>query len=42
MKNKTKKAFVFDFDDTLAFTDAGVLVLGPGGVGGASSLVGSS
>jgi FMN phosphatase YigB (HAD superfamily) len=36
MKNKTKKAFVFDFDDTLAFTDAGVLVLGPGGVGGAA------
>jgi acid phosphatase class B len=32
MKSKTdnmKKAFVFDFDDTLAFTDACVLVLGP-------------
>jgi acid phosphatase class B len=29
MKNKTKKAFVFDFDDTLAFTDAHVLVHGP-------------
>jgi len=31
MKSKThnmKKAFVFDFDDTLAFTDARVLVLG--------------
>ena len=32
MKSKThnmKKAFVFDFDDTLAFTDAHVLVHGP-------------
>ena len=32
MKSKTqnmKKAFVFDFDDTLAFTDANVLVHGP-------------
>jgi acid phosphatase class B len=32
MKSKThnmKKAFVFDFDDTLAFTDAHVLVMGP-------------
>ena len=32
MKSKThnmKKAFVFDFDDTLAFTDANVLVYGP-------------
>ena len=32
MKSKTdnmKKAFVFDFDDTLAFTDACVLALGP-------------
>ena len=32
MKSKThnmKKAFVFDFDDTLAFTDACVLVLAP-------------
>jgi|TARA_R110002051_G_scaffold84673_1_gene149952 FMN phosphatase YigB (HAD superfamily) len=36
MKNKThnmKKAFVFDFDDTLAFTDACVLVLGFNGCG---------
>lgn len=28
-KHNMKKAFVFDFDDTLAFTDARVLVLAP-------------
>ena len=29
MENNMRKAFVFDFDDTLAMTDACVLVLGP-------------
>ena len=39
-KHNMKKAFVFDFDDTLAFTNARVLVLGPhSGLGGAARKV---